>query len=58
MLAAATTLSDLRLPPSLRLESLRGRLAGRHSIRINDQWRIGFRWQEPDAVEVAIADYH
>lgn len=58
MLAAATTLSDLRQPPSLRLKSLHGRLAGRYSIRINDQWRIIFRWQDPDAFEVAIIDYH
>ena len=56
-LDAATQLQDLRVPPGNRLEPLKGRLAGQHSIRINDQWRICFRW-EAGAHEVRIADYH
>ena len=55
---AAETLDDLRVPPGNRLEKLRGVRAGQHSIRINDQWRICFRWQEGDAHEVEIVDYH
>ncbi len=58
MLDAAMSLSDLRVPPGNRLERLRGDRAGQHSIRINDQWRICFRWQEGDAYEVEIVDYH
>jgi proteic killer suppression protein len=57
VLEAATTLSDLRLP-GLRLESLRGSLAGVYSIRINDQWRITFEWVENRAERVRIEDYH
>ena len=57
-LDAATRLDDLRLPPSNRLELLKGDRAGRHSIRINDQWRVCFRFVNGDAVEVEIADYH
>jgi proteic killer suppression protein len=48
----------LRLPPSNRLESLAGNLHGFWSIRINQQWRIVFRWRDGDAYEVRIADYH
>jgi proteic killer suppression protein len=55
---AAHGLDDLRSPPGNRLEPLRGRLAGRHSIRINDQWRIVFRWTAQGAEEVSIHDYH
>jgi toxin HigB-1 len=57
-LDAATRIDDLRLPPSNRLEPLRGGRAGRHSIRINDQWRICFRFADGDAHEVEIVDYH
>lgn len=57
-LHAATHLEDLRVPPSNRLEALRGELAGRWSIRINDQWRICFRFENGDAHEVEIVDYH
>jgi proteic killer suppression protein len=58
MLDAAMRLSDLRVPPGNRLERLRGDRAGQHSIRINDQWRICFRWHEGDAYDVEIVDYH
>ncbi len=57
-LDAATSLDDLRVPPSNRLEALRGDRQGQHSIRINDQWRICFRWQQGDAYDVEIVDYH
>jgi toxin HigB-1 len=55
---AATRLDDLRVPPGNRLERLRGDRSGQHSIRINDQWRICFRWHGGDAYDVEIADYH
>jgi toxin HigB-1 len=58
MLDAAQSLADLRVPPGNRLERLRGDRAGEHSIRINDQWRICFRWQSGDAHGVEIVDYH
>ena len=58
MLNAAMELRDLRAPPRNRLEALRGDLAGKHSIRINDQWRIVFRWESGDAHDVEIVDYH
>jgi proteic killer suppression protein len=54
----AAELKDLRVPPGNRLESLRGKLAGFHSIRINDQWRVVFRWQGGNASDVQIIDYH
>ncbi len=57
-LDAAAVLADLRIPPANRLEKLTGRREGRYSIRINDQWRICFRWQRGDAYEVKIVDYH
>ena len=57
-LNAAHELQDLRVPPGNRLEALKGELHGRHSIRINDQWRIVFRWKEADAHDVEIDDYH
>ena len=57
MLDAAQSLSDLRSPPGNRLEALRGRRAGQHSIRINDQWRICFVWTD-GAENVEIVDYH
>ena len=55
---AAEALDDLRSPPGNRLEKLKGDRAGQHSIRINDQWRICFRWKDGDAHEVEIVDYH
>ena len=57
MLDAAQSLEDLRVPPGNRLERLRGDRSGEHSIRINDQWRICFRWQSGDAHDVEIVDY-
>lgn len=58
ILDAAMSLADLRVPPGNRLERLRGDRAGQHSIRINDQWRICFRWRGGDAYDVEIVDYH
>ena len=58
MLNAAATLDDLRAPPGNRLEALKGDLAGFHSIRINGQWRIVFRWTNVGPVDVQIIDYH
>ena len=55
---AAEALEDLRVPPGNRLEKLKGDRSGQHSIRVNDQWRICFRWKEGDAYEVEIVDYH
>ena len=54
----ARRLDDLRAPPGNRLEALKGKRRGEHSIPINDQWRICFRWQNGDAFDVAIVDYH
>ena len=54
----ARTLSDLRVPPGNRLEALKGKRKGQHSIRINDQWRICFVWKAGDAVDVEIVNYH
>jgi toxin HigB-1 len=56
-LHAATQLQDMPVPPGNRLEALKGRRSGQHSIRVNDQWRICFRWQS-GGHEVEIADYH
>jgi proteic killer suppression protein len=58
MLAAASQLKSLRIPPSNRLEKLKGDRSGLHSIRINDQWRICFIWKSGDAHDVEIVDYH
>jgi proteic killer suppression protein len=58
MLNRAETLQDLRVPPANRLERLIGDREGQYSIRINDQWRICFTWQEGDAFNVEIVDYH
>ncbi len=58
ILDAAHRLVDLSSPPGNRLEALKGRLAGRHSIRVNDQFRITFRWEGSDAHEVRCEDYH
>jgi len=57
-LDAAVTLDDLRVPPGNRLEKLRGDRSGQHSIRVNDQWRVCFRWAGADAHDVEIVDYH
>lgn len=58
MLNNAQNISDLRIPPSNRLEKLSGNLKDFYSIRINDQWRVIFRWESGQASEVAITDYH
>ncbi|PSB07897.1 plasmid maintenance system killer [filamentous cyanobacterium CCP1] len=58
MLHRAKTLQDLRIPPANRLEKLMGDREGQYSIRINDQWRICFQWQDGDAYNVEIVDYH
>jgi len=58
LLNAARTLEDLRVPPGNRLEALRGDLRGLHSVRINEQWRLVFRWDSGDAHDVRIVDYH
>ena len=58
MLNNAKLLRDLRSPPGNRLEKLGGDRAGQHSIRINDQWRVCFKWRENDAYDVEITDYH
>ena len=57
-MVAATALSDLRVPPSHRLERLRGDRSGQYSIRINDQWRVCFVRVENNAMEIEIVDYH
>ncbi|HVH77656.1 MAG TPA: type II toxin-antitoxin system RelE/ParE family toxin [Stellaceae bacterium] len=57
MLAAATSLEDLRSPPGNRLEALAGDRKAQHSIRINDQWRLCFVWREGDAHEAEVVDY-
>ena len=58
MLNNAQNLNDLLIPPGNRLEALKGKRKGQHSIRINDQWRVCFRWSDGDAHEVEIVDYH
>lgn len=57
-LDAASRVEDLRMPPSNRLEALKGDRAGQWSIRVNDQWRICFRFDNGDAFDVEIVDYH
>ncbi|OAI05280.1 type II toxin-antitoxin system RelE/ParE family toxin [Methylomonas methanica] len=57
-LHAASTLAFLRSPPGNRLEALTGDRAGQYSIRINDQWRVCFRWLDGDVSDVEIVDYH
>lgn len=58
MLNNAFAIDDLKLPPGNRLEPLKGDRKGQHSIRVNDQWRICFRWNDGDVYDVEIVDYH
>ncbi|MCX6103164.1 MAG: type II toxin-antitoxin system RelE/ParE family toxin [Proteobacteria bacterium] len=58
LLNAVTRVEDLKVPPGNQLEALKGTLKGFHSIRINDQWRIIFRWLDGNAEDVKIIDYH
>lgn len=58
MIHAATKLESLRIPPGNRLKPLQGKRAGEHSIRVNDQFRICFKWQGGDAFDVVLEDYH
>ncbi len=58
MLNGASSLQDLRSPPGNRLEALAGQLRGFHSIRVNDQWRVVFRWSDGHAREVRVLGYH
>ena len=58
LLNQARALADLHVPPGNRLEALKADRLGQHSIRINDQWRICFRWKDNDAWDVEIVDYH
>jgi proteic killer suppression protein len=58
MINSAHVLSDLRSPPGNRLEALRGDFRGFHSVRVNDQWRVVFRWAEGAAHQVRVLDYH
>lgn len=58
LLNRASLLTDLRVPPANQLEALKGDRAGQYSIRVNDQYRICFRWQNGDAYDVELTDYH
>jgi proteic killer suppression protein len=58
MLNRAETLQDLRVPPANRLERLSGDREGQYSIRVNDRWRVCFEWEEGEALNVEIVDYH
>ena len=58
ILDAAEMIEDLRNPPGNRMKKLSGRRRGQYSVRINDQWRICFRWRDGDAFDVEITDYH
>ena len=58
MIHYAAKLDDLKVPPGNRLEALSGKLSGKYSIRINDQWRIVFRWTDAGPTDVSILDYH
>jgi proteic killer suppression protein len=58
MLNAVTSLADLAVPPSNRLEALKGDRRGQHSIRINDQWRLCFVWRDGDTYDVEVVEYH
>ena len=57
-LSWSSVLGDLRAPPGNQLEALKGNRKGQHSIRINEQWRVCFRWSEEGAMDVEIVDYH
>ena len=58
LLNSALNLNDLRVPPANRLQLLKGKVSGKYSIRINDQWRVVFEFREGNAFEVDIVDYH
>ena len=58
MIHRAVAINDLRVPPANRLEVLSGKRKGQHSIRINDQWRICFKWHDDGVYNVEIVDYH
>jgi proteic killer suppression protein len=58
MLDVAVRLDDLKAPPGNRLEALRGAMRGRHSIRVNERYRVTFRWENGHAFEVSVEDYH
>ena len=58
MIRAARGLSDVRSPPGNRIETLKGRLAGFHGVRVNDRWRVVFRWAADGAHEISRSDYH
>ena len=58
MLDVAARINDLESPPGNRLEALKGQMRGRHSIRVNEQYRVTFRWEDGHAYEVAVEDYH
>ena len=58
MINNARRLDDIRVPPANRLEALKGDMKGQHSIRVNDQWRICFRWSNAGVTDVQIVDYH
>ena len=58
MLNAASAVLDLKSPPGNRLEALKGDLNGFYSIRVNDQWRVVFRWEQNNAHDVRLMDYH
>ena len=58
MLDASQAINDLRVPPANHLEQLKGNRKGQYSIRINEQWRICFKWDKSDAYKVEIIDYH
>ena len=58
MINNARRLDDIRVPPANRLEALKGDMKGQHSIRVNDQWRICFRWSNAGVTDVRIVDYH
>ena len=58
MLNNAKQLTDLKIPPNNRLEALKGNRSGEHSIRINDQWRVCFKWSDGNVTDVIIEDYH
>ncbi|WP_036093227.1 type II toxin-antitoxin system RelE/ParE family toxin [Leptospira weilii] len=58
MLARSKQVDDLKIPPANHFEKLSGNRAGQHSIRINDQWRICFKWKDGNAYDVEIVDYH